>query len=704
MEKTVKRQIISSLLVLSVVVSTFISPAAPIFAAAATTTAVDSKEMAYDAPRTGANINAPEAGEPYPIDEDHKRLPGEPEEPAADSWGYDVATGIFTHPKATPDNEGPQPFNGSLPYLDQNQYIKNTKVEAFYPFVAGYGHSWQTSFDLDGHRYLYDYETNQYNLFDITDPLNAKHITTKWIDSKAGEHQFGPFNVKYNKELDKNLAVQCYEVPRYGKITNKYENPDEVKTIREFEMLRGFRIYEVIGPNWTDWKVLSETPLDSSIYSADKAQQGSGCQDIPVYNGDKYLFIAGAPDDSYANTEYKTYLYSGAQLAYDISDPTKPKQLSIWSVPGQRIGEEAEYNKNPRAGNKTSWMGSRMPLFIPKTVEEGGKYGYAAMGGLGFYVVDISDPTNMKTVAHLDMPMSFTGTEGDNIDVTKVETTGMVYFSGYPLSEDCHEPYKDIYAIDVKDPLNPKIATIMPRPTPPEDAPFTDYCQRRGSFGPKRTGYAAIQPGTPSQQYMPYSFYNAGMQMFDLKDPMNPTIAAYFVPKMTGELTDDEGNKYSNDQSDPVHGTFVEWDRNLIWVFSGHGMYVVSTPLLGDPVIGLPGAGIQLGDQASVALSAQPFTKDGATFVPLRAIFEKLGYTVEWDAKTKTVTGKKDGESIQFRIGEKSATVNGEKKAMSVSASLVGSTTYIPLQSIEAATGNKAVWDHNNKKIVLAST
>lgn len=698
MQKAVGQRMLSSVLVAAVVLSTFLAPTLPILAANS------EPSSTYDAPRTGVNINAPEAGQPYPKDETHERLPGEPAEPDPNSWGYDLETGVFTHPEVMPENEGPQPFIGSLPYLDQNQYSKNMKLEAFYPFVAGYGHSWQTSFDLDGRRYLYDYETNQYNLFDITDPKNVKHITTKWIDKKAGEHQFGPFNVKYNAKLDKHIAAQCYEVPRYGKITNKYTNPDEVKAIRDFQMLRGFRIYEVNGPNWTDWKVLSETPLDSSVYDESKPQQGSGCQDIPVYSGDQYLFVAGAPDDSYANTEYKTYLYSGAQLAYDISDPAKPKQLSIWSVPGQRVGEEAEYNKNPRAGNKTSWMGSRMPLFIPTPVEEGGKYGYAAMGGLGFYIVDITDPANMKTVSHLEMPMSFAGTEGDNIDVSKVETTGMVYFSGYPLSEDCHEPYKDIYAIDVKDPKNPKIAAILPRPTPPEDAPFTDYCQRRGSFGPKRTGYASIQPGTPSQQYMPYAFYNAGVQMFDLKDPMKPTIAAYFVPKMSGELTDDEGNTYMNDQSDPVHGTFVEWDRNLIWVFTGHGMYVVSSPLLGAPIAGLPQAALQHNDETeALPAAAQPFVKDGVTMVPLRAIFEELGYTIKWDGKTRTATAVKGKAEVKVLIGQKTAIVDGVKRKLAATPVVLQGTSFIPLSFVEQATGIKAVWNQVDKAVVIDS-
>lgn len=584
MKKARKQRFFSSLLVTILALGSFYLPTI----SRNDITAYSAQTTIYEAPRTGLNLHAPDAPLPKEKD-DTSLLPGEPAEPAPDSWGYNPETGVFTHPSSTPDNEGPQPFEGSLPYLDQNQYTKNINVEAFYPYVIGWGHSWQATFDLDGRRYLYDYETDMYNIFDITDPTKAERLVHKSLDSDAGDKRFGPLNVKYNKKLDKTIAVQCYEVPRYGVLSNKYSNPEEVENIKNKEMLRGFRMFEVTSPFFEDWKILSETPLDVNASAKDPVQQGSGCQDVPVYNGDKYLFVAGAPNDSFSNTEYKSYLYSGAQLAYDVSDPTNPKLLSTWWVPGQRVGEEAAYNKNPRAGNKTSWMGSRMPLFIPKPVEEGGKYGYAAMGGFGFWVIDISDPANMKAVSHVDMPMSVSGTEGDNIDVTKVETTGMVYFSGYPLGEDCHEPYKDIYAIDVKDPYNPKIVTTLERPTPPESAPFTDYCQRRGSFGPKRSGYATINPGEPSQRFMPYAFYNAGVQVFDLANPENPTIEAYFVPKMSGDIPNEDGETTRpSDHSNPVHGIFVEWDRNLIWAFSNHGMYVLSSPLLGDPIIGLP--------------------------------------------------------------------------------------------------------------------
>lgn len=514
---------------------------------------------------------------------DRKDLPhlrGEPSPPPPGTFGLDPRTGVYRHPNETPHSDEPQPFPGALNYLDLNEYRLNTKVEAYLPYLTGTGHTWMATFDMNGRRYMYDYNRTDYKIFDITDVRRARLLKEWHIDRSKGEHPYGPFTARWNKRLNKLIAIQCYELPRYGVLENKYLEPDKVQTIRQMKILRGFRIFEITAP--TEWKLLSETTLDPYHAANEFPQQGSGCLDVPAYFGDKYLFVAGAPDDSYSLQEYPSVLYSAAHLAYDVSDPTKPKKLGIWSAPGQRIGEEEDYQKNPRAGNKTSWMGARMAFFIPKPVEQGGKYAYTSMGGLGFFIVDVSDPTNMRTVSHLPMPPSVAGNEGDNVDITQVESTGLVYYSGYPMNNDCYEPYKEIYVIDVRDPKAPRIINTLPRPLPSRAAPFTDFCQRRGSFGPKRTGYYAQHPGTPAAGLLPYAFYNAGMQLFDVRNPANPQIVAYFTPKIVDP-------KMNLDYGNAVHGVYVEWDRRLIWVMSNHGNYAVSSPLLGAPILTMPG-------------------------------------------------------------------------------------------------------------------
>lgn len=525
----------------------------------------------------------------------------EPADPG--SYGM-LLDGRFRHPFATPvDEENPHPFPGRLEEYDLDSYIQGMKVEAVYEgaaFTPDPFHTWQNIVDFDGRRYLFHYDRSEGRVYDITDvnavkiveSLTRNDIEVDWgvnreklasRDWKAHDH-WGASSIQWNERLSSYVMIQSFEQKRQiGELgthppEDKFNNPEGVAALRATPQLKGFKVYELQGPTKKDWSLLAAVSTDATeadplASDVNAPQQGSGSLDVPYYVGDKYMFIAVAPDDTWSNSEYPTYLYSAGYQSWDVSDPARPKLLDTWHRPGQVKGEEESYRQNPRCGNRTSWMGSRMPLFIPKPVEQGGKYGFAAMGGLGFSALDISDPTDMKEVGHLELPPSVAGTEADNIDVSQFDSTGYVYLSGYPLTEDCYEPYKDIFQIDVRDPAHPRIAGVLPRPKPPKEAPFTDFCQRRGSFGPKRTGYYT-SPGDPRPGILIYAFYNGGVQVFDVSDPKAPSIAAYFVPKAYGKETPDYA--YGNQ----THGVYVEWDRNLIWAFTNHGIYALSAEKL----------------------------------------------------------------------------------------------------------------------------
>jgi len=520
-----------------------------------------------------------------------------PPDPAPADYGLDAKTGVFTHPVATRDSHDRKPFKGILDYWDTNQYIKNMKVEAYYPITVEPFHTWQNIVDFDGRRYLYQYVRRDLKIFDITNPKDVKLLLTRghtWgangPDQKeqnpmAEGEMFGAASIQWNEGLGKYIMVQGYEIRRFGLLKDKRRQPEKVAAIRNAKHLKGFKVYEMNGPMPEDWKLLAERTTDIKHPDAPIGQQqGSGVRDLPAYFGGDSMFVAAAPDASYALTEYPNDLYSAGYQSWDMSDPANPKFLQQLTVPGQIAFDpehEAVYNKNPRAGNRTSWMGARMSLFVPTPPEEGGKYGYAAMGGLGFYVVDISDPAQMKIVSHLNFEPSVAGTEGDFIDISQVEKTGIVYFSGYPLNEDCWEPYKDVHMIDVSDPTAPKKVGVLPRPAAPENAPFSDFCQRRGSFGPKRTGYYT-QPGEPRDGLLPFNFYNAGLQVYDVSDVENPQVVAYFVPPFNTERV------ASYARGNLSHSVYVEYDRNIFWLFTNHGFYALSSPVLGEPSFEAP--------------------------------------------------------------------------------------------------------------------
>jgi len=512
-------------------------------------------------------------------------------------YGMNPVTGEFIWPKATPEIHSGQTFPGEMTVWDKKSYAKNVKVLAFYPGIGSPFHVWNNIADFDNRRYLYAHDRDYLRILDITDPAQAKIVYSKggvWgpkgsserFDPNTVQDYLGGATIAWNQKLGTPVMVTSFEIGRYGLMNDKLTQPDKVAAQRNYNSLKGFKVYAMDGPLPHQWRLLATRTTDYRNPDAPIGQQqGSGSLDAPEYHGGKYMILSAAPDDSYGLTEYPNYLYSPGYQIWDMSDPADPNFVSQIAVPGQILGNtehEEAYLMNPRAGNRTSWMGSRNPIFLPQALEQGGKIGFGAMGGLGLYAFDLSDPARPKVLDGVNTPPSFAGTEFDNVDVSQYARTGYVFTNGYPMNKDCYEPYKDIFVVDARDPSKLKVAAKLPQPQPPEDAPFTHFCQRRGNFGPKRAN-AIGQPGNWRQGIVPYAFYNAGVQIFDVQDPANPRIAGWFIPALA-----DETELPSYTLGKGVLAIYTEYDRNIIWAFTENGAYALSSPLLGEAKTGVP--------------------------------------------------------------------------------------------------------------------
>lgn len=511
-------------------------------------------------------------------------------------YGMEMETGVFTHPKATPMVTDPPSFEGQLDYWEDRDYAHNMEVISFLQEVASPGHSWQNIVDWGDQRIMYMYSGRNLKIIDITDPRQPRVLESKGGKYWFGEEEVNPFpegdsmgavTMAWNRELGKMIMVQSHASPRYGVLEDKLKEPEGVAKLRKLDSLKGFRVYEMNGPLPDQWRLLAERTTDYMHPDAPIGEQGgSGSHDVPAYYGGQYMYLSAAPDASHGLTEFPDYLWSAGFQTWDMSDPANPVFVDQFTTPGQIIGDpvhEEAYLMNPRAGNRTSWMGSRMPPFFPKPVEEGGTIAFGAMAALGLVVLDMSNPADMKEIGSVNTAPRFAGTEFDNADVSQYERTGYVFANGYPMNDECYEPYKDIWVIDARDPTQPKVVSKFPRPTPPAEAPYTDYCQRRGSFGPKRPGYHVTQPGRWKQGVVAYAFYNAGVQLFDVANPLEPKIAAYYVPRFPHK---EEMVEYM--YGNLVYGIYVEYDRNILWMITNHGIYALSSPALGEPVFGMP--------------------------------------------------------------------------------------------------------------------
>ncbi|WP_235832661.1 stalk domain-containing protein [Acetivibrio mesophilus] len=106
-------------------------------------------------------------------------------------------------------------------------------------------------------------------------------------------------------------------------------------------------------------------------------------------------------------------------------------------------------------------------------------------------------------------------------------------------------------------------------------------------------------------------------------------------------------------------------------------------------------------DGKRIRFDQPPIIQDGRTLVPLRAIFEAMEATVEWDDKTKTVTAKKGDTTVVMVIGNKTMTKNGEKIVLDVPPQIVNGRTLVPARAVAESFGAKVDWDGNTRTVII---
>ena len=96
-----------------------------------------------------------------------------------------------------------------------------------------------------------------------------------------------------------------------------------------------------------------------------------------------------------------------------------------------------------------------------------------------------------------------------------------------------------------------------------------------------------------------------------------------------------------------------------------------------------------------------PIIVDGRTLVPLRAIFEELGATVNWDGNTQTVISTKGQTTISMTIGKKEMYKNGKLIILDVVPQLVGGRTLVPVRAVAEGFDCKVDWDGDNQTVII---
>ena len=437
--------------------------------------------------------------------------------------------------------------------LDSNSYAQNMTVEKH--LFDGMNRRTKFQFMTQGNRrYLFQGDANGHSIvIDVSDAMYPRVIS---------EYQFEGFQIQlaYNEFVDKWILITS-AAPAMTDIT-RGENKD-------LPGLRGIKIYDATDPtaitHISDWSTDKGNP-------ARTLQTGSGTH-RNFYDGGRYAYLDTAPDNSYVNYEYARA--NGLQII-DLSDPSNPQWVADWWIEGMREGEEEAYREWPHAGDVDSVASMHGAFVPPMRIEEGGKYSYSAWGSYGVIIHDLSDIESPQIAGRWSPGYKKGGIQFHAVDSTRVDR-GFVIASPEPIKPECMESWHDVYILDVTDPENIEPLATLPVPEPPDTAPYRTFCEKRGRFGTHNAPHVKA-PGKVDPNFTCYTYFNAGLQCFDITNPREPIISAYFIPRQGGDLR--RPPSYYRD----TDNVFIEWDRSLIWLATTTGIYLLSSPDLGEPI------------------------------------------------------------------------------------------------------------------------
>ena len=265
------------------------------------------------------------------------------------------------------------------------------------------------------------------------------------------------------------------------------------------------------------------------------------------YDGGRYVHTTALPEG------YEGHIYQ----VVDIDDPEHPVEISRWWRDGQWV-----------AGGET---GAPTGTFLHGGAYVKGDRAYLPYSAGGFVILDIADLTAPRLISDLPFAPPFQTFIAVH---TAVPLSGrdLVIVNSEAINENCDEPLGYGAIVDVADETAPRLMSLLPLPQPPADAPYDNFCEKGGRFGPHNQHQWQYQDILLHDEDLCFlTYFNAGLRIFDISDARLPREVGYFIPpdplerrgllpatKLVGQtedvLVDTRGNIFVSDKN---HGIYV---------------------------------------------------------------------------------------------------------------------------------------------------
>lgn len=337
--------------------------------------------------------------------------------------------------------------------------------------------------------------------------------------------------------------------PENPELANFVEGPDNTTTkqiqVSDGKMITGLERPSSSGPAIGESTDPSE-PYETGAYIWDVEtdptepellghyETGGRGTHRNFYNGGDYVFMCASPEGFEPTIEDRTVdpVKNFHLRIVDISDPSNPTEVSTFMWPGQHPDDDS-------ASPETRYFHG--PAYAQ------GDRAYLSYGRVGIVTLDISDVENPELVYQMGFGEGLGGYNGvhsfipiPGTDLAAVNSEAIHEVS--PLDSEDGDPLGYTFLVDISEETEPhfvgtnhhgpRVISSMPLPKPEDDRPYDNYYEKAGRFGPHNQHHPRGEDCRLQQdEYLVMTYFNAGVRIFDISDPVQPAEAGYWVPE-----------------------------------------------------------------------------------------------------------------------------------------------------------------------------
>ncbi|WP_106767259.1 stalk domain-containing protein [Paenibacillus faecalis] len=103
------------------------------------------------------------------------------------------------------------------------------------------------------------------------------------------------------------------------------------------------------------------------------------------------------------------------------------------------------------------------------------------------------------------------------------------------------------------------------------------------------------------------------------------------------------------------------------------------------------------------AIDSAPILKNGTTYVPIKHILDAFGGQAKWNPSAQRVTVIRGGKLIDLTVGKKDIVLNGKRIPTSVAPIISKGRTLVPLRVVSEQLGLGVKWDKKTKTVTIKS-